>query len=150
MAAVGLLWFSSERTVNPLASVRCRYLSGAMLDNAGEGAVCTRAGDNKPRTATVKTARTNQQDNIFVFIREISRNPCVRLNQKGRAKREEKGKKWGENLKNTNFPFHRSSALGANPLLQTRDGHQPGLAQTWFRLCEAGHQKSFQGFIHLN
>jgi hypothetical protein len=61
-----------ERTVNPLASARCRYFSGAIFNDAGAGAVCARIGDKTPgetaSTALVKTARTNKPDITLAFM----------------------------------------------------------------------------------
>jgi hypothetical protein len=69
-----------ERTVNPLASVRCRYFSGAIFNNAGAGAVSARIGDKTPgesaSTALVKTARTNKPDKILTFMVPLPIGDC--------------------------------------------------------------------------
>ncbi len=72
-----------ERTVNPLASARCRYFSGVIFDNAGPGAVCARAGDKTPgetpSTTPVKTARTNKRDKTVVFMLSLLLDHYSRL-----------------------------------------------------------------------
>lgn len=58
-----------ERTVNPLASVRSRYFSGAISNGDDPGAVCARAEWRTPKTALVKTTRISKRDKIVFFTR---------------------------------------------------------------------------------
>src|ERR1022692_842844 len=61
-----------ESTVNPLASARCRYFSGAIFNDGVVSAVCGCARDKAPggmpNTAMVKTARTNNRDSNVILL----------------------------------------------------------------------------------